>query len=130
MFGFECFHRNRLEQLIVNTTNEQIQFLYNQRIFAWEMQETAEEEVPVVALQFYDNKNSVDQLMGRPLGLFYVLDEASRTGSGQEFIMSEYLLRKRYRLRNIKYFFTLISFRHNKDNVQRPLHKAFWKPRI
>ncbi|KOB75911.1 putative myosin [Operophtera brumata] len=88
MFGFECFHRNRLEQLIVNTTNEQIQFLYNQRIFAWEMQETAEEDVPVASLQFYDNKNSVDQLMGRPVGLFYILDEASRTGSGQEFIMS------------------------------------------
>ncbi|KAF9811956.1 hypothetical protein SFRURICE_021313 [Spodoptera frugiperda] len=88
MFGFECYHRNKLEQLIVNTTNEQIQFLYNQRMFAWEMQETAEEEVPVVSLHFYDNKNSVDQLMGRPLGLFYILDEASRTGSGQEFIMS------------------------------------------
>ncbi|XP_061706914.1 neither inactivation nor afterpotential protein C isoform X2 [Cydia pomonella] len=88
MFGFECYHRNRLEQLIVNTTNEQIQFLYNQRVFAWEMQETAEEEVDVVALHFYDNKHSVDQLMGRPLGLFYILDEASRTGSGQEFIMS------------------------------------------
>ncbi|CAG9784623.1 unnamed protein product [Diatraea saccharalis] len=88
MFGFECYHRNRIEQLIVNTTNEQIQFLYNQRIFAWEMQETAEEEIPVVQLHFYDNKNSVDQLMSRPLGLFYILDEASRTGSGQEFIMS------------------------------------------
>ncbi|CAH0603393.1 unnamed protein product [Chrysodeixis includens] len=88
MFGFECYHRNRLEQLIVNTTNEQIQFLYNQRMFAWEMQETAEEDVPVVSLHFYDNKNSVDQLMGRPLGLFYILDEASRAGSGQEFIMS------------------------------------------
>lgn len=90
MFGFECYHRNRLEQLIVNTTNEQIQFLYNQRIFAWEMQETADEELDVVPLHFYDNKNSVDQLMGRPLGLFYILDEASRTGSGQEFIMSKY----------------------------------------
>lgn len=90
MFGFECYHRNRLEQLIVNTMNEQIQFLYNQRIFAWEMQEEAEEDIEVVALHFYDNKNSVDQLMGRPSGLFYILDEASRTGSGQEFIMSTF----------------------------------------
>ncbi|CAH2233552.1 jg13186 [Pararge aegeria aegeria] len=88
MFGFECYHRNRLEQLIVNTTNEQIQFLYNQRIFAWEMQETAEEEVRVTDLLFYDNRNSVDQLMGRPLGILYILDEASRVGSGQEFIMT------------------------------------------
>lgn len=55
------------------------------------MQEAAEEEIPAVSLHFYDNKNSVDQLMGRPLGLFYILDEASRIGSGQEFIMSELL---------------------------------------
>ncbi|XP_045776420.1 neither inactivation nor afterpotential protein C isoform X3 [Maniola jurtina] len=88
MFGFECYHRNRLEQLIVNTTNEQIQFLYNQRVFAWEMQEAAEEEVPVTDLMFYDNKNSVDQLMGKPLGIFHILDEASRAGNGQEFIMT------------------------------------------
>lgn len=90
LFGFECYHRNRLEQLIVNTTNEQLQFLYNQRIFAWEMQEAAEEEVPVTDLMFYDNKSSVDQLMGKPVGIFHILDEASRASSGQEFIMSEY----------------------------------------
>lgn len=106
MFGFECYHRNRIEQLIVNTTNEQIQFLYNQRIFAWEMQETAEEDIPVVSLHFYDNKNSVDQLMGRPLGLFYILDEASRTGSGQEFIMSTYS----HSLK--KYFSYMLNYRH------------------
>ncbi|XP_052746507.1 neither inactivation nor afterpotential protein C isoform X2 [Bicyclus anynana] len=88
MFGFECYHRNRIEQLIVNTTNEQIQFLYNQRIFAWEMQETAEEEVPMTDLVFYDNKNSVDQLMGKPHGILFILDEASRAGSGQEYIMT------------------------------------------
>lgn len=88
MFGFECFHRNRLEQLIVNTMNEQVQFLYNQRLFSWEMQEQEEEQVPVTALHFYDNKAAVDQLMGRPLGLFYILDEACRTSGGQEYIMS------------------------------------------
>ncbi|XP_013181389.1 PREDICTED: neither inactivation nor afterpotential protein C isoform X2 [Papilio xuthus] len=88
MFGFECFHRNRLEQLIVNTTNEQIQFLYNQRIFAWEMQEEEQEGIQVAPLHYYDNKSSVDQLMARPAGIFYLLDEASRNGSGQEFIMN------------------------------------------
>lgn len=28
---------NRLEQLLINTMNEQMQYYYNQRIFAWEM---------------------------------------------------------------------------------------------
>jgi myosin heavy subunit len=123
MFGFECYHRNRIEQLIVNTTNEQIQFLYNQRIFAWEMQETAEEEdIPVVQLHFYDNKNSVDQLMGRPLGLFYILDEASRTGSGQEFIMSMY---QRIGKKNNHYYIHTthaLSPRSSRDISDPPRH--------
>lgn len=88
MFGFECFHRNRLEQLIINTMNEQMQFLYNQRVFAWEMQEQEEEQIPITNLHFYDNKPAVDQLMSKPLGLFYILDEACRTNGGQEYIMS------------------------------------------
>lgn len=37
MFGFECFHRNGLEQLMINTLNEQMQYHYNQRIFVNEM---------------------------------------------------------------------------------------------
>lgn len=36
-FGFECFHLNNLDQLYVNCLNEQLQYHYNQRMFAWEM---------------------------------------------------------------------------------------------
>lgn len=39
MFGFECLPRNKTEQLIINSLNEQVQFLYNQRMFVWEMLE-------------------------------------------------------------------------------------------
>lgn len=39
MFGFECLPRNKTEQLVINTLNEQVQFLYNQRMFVWEMLE-------------------------------------------------------------------------------------------
>lgn len=37
MFGFECFHQNNLDQLFINCLNEQLQYHYNQRMFAWEM---------------------------------------------------------------------------------------------
>ncbi|CAG2068781.1 unnamed protein product, partial [Timema podura] len=37
LFGFECFKKNHLEQLIVNTLNEQLQYHYAQRVFVWEM---------------------------------------------------------------------------------------------
>ncbi|CAG5085050.1 Similar to ninaC: Neither inactivation nor afterpotential protein C (Drosophila melanogaster) [Cotesia congregata] len=36
-FGFECFTYNKVEQLIVNTVNEQLQCYYNQRVFISEM---------------------------------------------------------------------------------------------
>lgn len=39
MFGFECFHKNRTEQLMINSLNEQIQYHYSQRMFVWEMME-------------------------------------------------------------------------------------------
>ncbi|CAH0394342.1 unnamed protein product [Bemisia tabaci] len=86
MFGFECFQKNYLEQLYVNTFNEQMQYHYNQKVFSWEMQEQEEEEIPIQALQFYDNKPTVDELMRKPDGLLYVIDEASRSSQGANFI--------------------------------------------
>ena len=36
VFGFEKFEINGLEQLCINTANEQLAYFYNQRVFAWE----------------------------------------------------------------------------------------------
>lgn len=36
-FGFECINRNRMDQLIINSLNEQLQYHFNQRMFVWEM---------------------------------------------------------------------------------------------
>ncbi len=56
MFGFECFHRNRTEQLMINSLNEQIQYHYNQRMFVWEMME----QVNAKLLIFYLHKCGVN----------------------------------------------------------------------
>ncbi|XP_076177941.1 STKc_myosinIII_N_like and MYSc_Myo21 domain-containing protein ninaC [Ptiloglossa arizonensis] len=89
LFGFECFAVNRLEQLIVNTTNEQMQCYYNQRVFAWEMQEQEEDDIPVQRLHFYDNKDAIDQLMSRDRGLFSIIDNASKHQQDYQYIVSK-----------------------------------------
>ncbi|XP_026667369.1 neither inactivation nor afterpotential protein C isoform X6 [Ceratina calcarata] len=89
LFGFECFAVNRLEQLLVNTMNEQMQCYYNQRIFAWEMQEQQEEGIPVVHAHFYDNKDAIDHLMSRDRGLFSIIDEASKNMLDYTYIMTK-----------------------------------------
>ncbi|KAI4482907.1 hypothetical protein M0802_013616 [Mischocyttarus mexicanus] len=89
LFGFECFAVNRIEQLFVNTTNEQMQCHYNQRIFAWEMQEQEEEDITIQKLHFYDNKEAIDRLMGKDNGLFHIIDDASRQLQDVQYIFEK-----------------------------------------
>lgn len=91
MFGFECFERNDLEQLLINSINEQMQYHYIQRVFAWEQLEQMEEEIPSTPLNYYDNKVAVDQLMGKPTGILSLIDEASRTGHSTQHILGKNL---------------------------------------
>ncbi|XP_318814.5 neither inactivation nor afterpotential protein C [Anopheles gambiae] len=86
-FGFECFHRNHIDQLVVNALNEQMQYLYNQRIFVFEMIEMEEEQVPVTPLHYYDNKLAVDHILTKPKGVFSFIDDASRGRHGQNYII-------------------------------------------
>jgi len=39
VFGFEKFEINGLEQLCINTSNEQLAYFYNQRVYVWEQAE-------------------------------------------------------------------------------------------
>ncbi|XP_025994439.1 neither inactivation nor afterpotential protein C isoform X2 [Solenopsis invicta] len=94
-FGLECFSVNRLEQLLVNTINEQMQYYYNQRVFAWEMQEQEEEDIPMRQLRFYDNKEAVDQLMSKKDGLFHIIDDASRQMQDAQYILERIKEHKR-----------------------------------
>ncbi|XP_049532765.1 neither inactivation nor afterpotential protein C [Anopheles darlingi] len=86
-FGFECFHRNHIDQLVVNSLNEQMQYLYNQRIFVFEMIEMEEEQVPMASLHYYDNKLAVDHILTKPKGVFSYIDDASRGRHGQNYII-------------------------------------------
>lgn len=54
-------------------------------------QEQEEENIPIQSLQFYDNKPTVDELMNKPDGLLYVLDEANKNSLGADFIIGKSL---------------------------------------
>lgn len=90
MFGFECLPRNRIEQLMINALNEQLQYHYNQRMFAWEMLELEEEQIPHPAYKYHNNKVAVDHLMTKPYGLFSLLDDATRDRLSYDIITSLY----------------------------------------
>ncbi|XP_022083353.1 myosin-IIIb-like isoform X2 [Acanthaster planci] len=78
IYGFESFETNSFEQLCINVTNEQLQYYFNQRIFAWELAEYASEGISHAKIKFQDNQPVLDLFLAKPLGLFSILDEESR----------------------------------------------------
>ncbi|XP_017777903.1 PREDICTED: neither inactivation nor afterpotential protein C [Nicrophorus vespilloides] len=86
-FGFESYRENHLPQLLINTFNEQLHYHFLQRIFAWEALEMTEEEVPFTPLHYYDNKNTLDQILGKPEGVITLIDDASKMGHGGEYVI-------------------------------------------
>ncbi|XP_051872137.1 myosin-IIIa [Pristis pectinata] len=78
IFGFENFKRNSFEQLCINIANEQIQFYFNQHIFAWEQNEYLNEGVDARLVEYEDNQPLLDMFLQKPLGLLSLLDEESR----------------------------------------------------
>uniref|UniRef100_A0A6Q2Z4J2 Myosin IIIA n=1 Tax=Esox lucius TaxID=8010 RepID=A0A6Q2Z4J2_ESOLU len=78
IFGFENFKRNSFEQLCINIANEQIQFYFNQHIFAWEQDEYVNEEVDARVIEYEDNRPLLDLFLQKPMGMLSLLDEESR----------------------------------------------------
>ncbi|KAG9476635.1 hypothetical protein GDO78_003255, partial [Eleutherodactylus coqui] len=75
IFGFENFKKNSFEQLCINIANEQIQFYFNQHIFAWEQNEYLNEDVDARVIEYEDNRPLLDMFLQKPMGLLSLLDE-------------------------------------------------------
>ncbi|KAM8967152.1 myosin-IIIa [Pelodytes ibericus] len=78
IFGFENFKKNSFEQLCINIANEQIQFYFNQHIFAWEQNEYINEDVDARVIEYEDNRPLLDMFLQKPMGLLSLLDEEIR----------------------------------------------------
>ncbi|XP_063501482.1 myosin-IIIb [Symphalangus syndactylus] len=78
IFGFENFQRNSFEQLCINIANEQIQYYFNQHVFALEQMEYQNEGIDAIPVEYQDNRPLLDMFLQKPLGLLALLDEESR----------------------------------------------------
>ncbi|GFR80399.1 myosin IIIA [Elysia marginata] len=77
IFGFENLKTNSFEQLCINIANEQIQYYFNQHIFAWELEEYRNEGVDAAEVTYIDNRPILDMFLSKPVGLLALLDEES-----------------------------------------------------
>ncbi|KAH0627530.1 hypothetical protein JD844_003331 [Phrynosoma platyrhinos] len=64
--------------LCINIANEQIQFYFNQHVFAWEQNEYLYEGVDARVIEYEDNRPLLDMFLQKPMGLLSLLDEESR----------------------------------------------------
>ncbi|XP_066240978.1 myosin-IIIa [Saccopteryx leptura] len=78
IFGFENFKKNSFEQLCINIANEQIQYYFNQHVFAWEQNEYVIEDIDARVIEYEDNRPILDLFLQKPMGLLSLLDEESR----------------------------------------------------
>lgn len=86
-FGFECFKQNGLEELFINCLNEQFQYHYLQRLFAWEAMDVLDEDIDYQCVNFYNNKTTLDELLKKPTGIFTSIDQVSKIGGGGKYII-------------------------------------------
>ena len=79
IFGFEDMTVNGFEQVFINTTNEQLQKVFNDLVFEAEAEEYTREGINWDKTAFPDNTPCIELLTKRPIGILRLLDsECSR----------------------------------------------------
>mmetsp|Transcript_7080 Transcript_7080/g.23238 ORF Transcript_7080/g.23238 Transcript_7080/m.23238 type:complete len:823 (+) Transcript_7080:105-2573(+) len=74
IFGFEDMKSNGFEQVFINTTNEQLQKVFNDIIFRSEAEEYSREQIDWDKTAFPDNTPCIDLLTRKPQGILRILD--------------------------------------------------------
>ncbi|KAF5269227.1 hypothetical protein FQR65_LT02528 [Abscondita terminalis] len=85
-YGFESFESNNFSEFLVNCTNEQMQYFYNQAVFAWEELESAEENVACQMLSYYNNKKALDEMLGS-FSVLALIEEAAKENKSNRYIL-------------------------------------------
>ncbi|XP_009952413.1 PREDICTED: myosin-IIIb, partial [Leptosomus discolor] len=129
IFGFENFARNSFEQLCINIANEQIQFYFNQHIFALEQVEYQSEGIDATTVEYEDNRPLLDMFLQKPMGLLSLLDEESRFPQATDLTLVELHFSLGYETKSSGSFNGMHSRDSNykfEDNLRC---KYFWRPK-
>ena len=108
IYGFECFNVNSLEQLCINYTNEQLQKLYINDFFQFEIDDLTKEGLASKTgfIKFRDNQPIIDLIDLSPTGIFLKLDDCAFQGKNDkdfvELLKSELSNNKNIGLPKIK----------------------------
>jgi myosin-3 len=83
IFGFETFDVNSFEQLLINLANEQLQYFFNEHIFALELSEYASEGIDGSSITYENNEVLLDMLLGKT-GVLKMCDDAAKMPRGDD----------------------------------------------
>ncbi|XP_024117452.1 unconventional myosin-XIX [Oryzias melastigma] len=78
VYGFECFHVNKLEQLCINYANEKLQQHFVAHYLKAQQEEYVSEGLQWSFVKYQDNQSCLDLLEGSPVSVFSLLNEESR----------------------------------------------------
>jgi myosin V len=84
IFGFEVFEHNSLEQLAINYTNENLQNLFNLKIFQEEQKLYQTENIEWDFIDFPNNQDILQLISKKHTGIFSVLNEVCRFAKGTD----------------------------------------------
>ncbi|CAK0796130.1 unnamed protein product, partial [Prorocentrum cordatum] len=84
IYGFEVFDWNSFEQLCINFANEKLQQHFNSHMFTMEQQLYSEEGISWSHIEWQDNREIIDTLEKKPVGLFPILDSECLMPNGND----------------------------------------------
>ena len=77
--GFENLKQNSLEQLLINTTNEELQNTFQRHVYDYDQEFYQREGLTYPRLSYKSNRKIVDLLLQKPIGILSVLRDESKS---------------------------------------------------
>ena len=88
-FGFERLESNSFEQLLINTTNEQLQHFFLHAVMKAEQELYEQEGIAWQPVAFHNNAATIELLQKRPSGVLPALDEECRLPKGSDAALAK-----------------------------------------